>query len=183
MSDMKDFRILVSATSFGKNDPRLRESFIVRVFAYHSLQDLFKNRFKRGEVVNFHARNKYLILAHSPKHYKQLGQLVAAISKLSPGDFKDKYIALFMEALQIKTTTRKNVNVLQHILGFLKKRLDADDKKYLLGVIEDYRNEIVPLIVPISLLKNYVRKYDIDYILDQTYLNPHPKELMLRNHV
>ena len=165
------------------NDPRLRENFIVRIFAFYNLRELFKGKFNRGKVVEFHARNKYLILAHSLKHYKELGQLVAAVSKLTTLEFKDQYLSLFMEALRIKTTTRKNVNVLQHILGFLKNDLDADDKKYLLDVIEDYRNERVPLIVPISLLKNYLRKHRIKHILDQTYLNPHPMELMLRNHV
>ena len=165
------------------NDSRLRENFIVRVFAYHSLQELFKGKFSRGKVVEFHAGNKYLILAHSPAHYKQLGQLTAAISKLPPADFQYKYMNMFMEALKVKTTAKKNVNVLHHILGFLKKHLDSEDKKYLLEVIDDYRQELVPLIVPITLLKNYLHKCDIQYILGQTYLNPHPKELMLRNHV
>lgn len=165
------------------NDSRLRENFIIRVFAYHSLQELFKGKFSRGKVVEFHARNKYLILAQSPRHYKQMGQLVAGVSKLSPSDFQDKYMNLFMEALSIKTTTKKNVNVLHHILGFLKRYLEPGDKKYLLDIIDDYRQELVPLIVPVTLLKNYLRKHNVEYILAQTYLNPHPKELMLRNHV
>lgn len=165
------------------NDARLRENFIVRVFAYENLKQLFHGKFNRGKVVDFHARNKYLILAHSPGHYRQMGQLVAGVSKKMPSDFKSEYWQLFMEALKVKTTTKKNVNVLQHIIGFLKKHLDPDDKKYLLDIIEDYRRELVPLIVPVTLLKNYLRKFEVDYILKQTYLNPHPKELMLRNHV
>ncbi len=165
------------------NDARLRENFIVRVFAYDSLRQLLSGRLNRGRMVEFQTRNKYLVLAHSPKHYQKLGQLVAAISQYHEADFKDKYRTLFMEALTIKTTVKKNVNVLHHIMGFLKKHLDAGDKKYLLEIIEDYRQQLLPLIVPITLLKDYLRKYDVKYILDQTYLSPHPKELMLRNHV
>jgi len=165
------------------NDARIRENFIERVFAYHNLQSLLRERFDRGEVVRFHTVNKYLLLAHSPKHYTLLGALVAAIKKDPPAEFKEKYSALFMEALAVKTTPPKNVNVLHHILGFLKNDLAADDKKYVLDVIDDYGDELVPLIVPLTLVRNYIRKYNVEYIADQTYLNPHPKELMLRNHV
>jgi uncharacterized protein YbgA (DUF1722 family) len=165
------------------NDARLRENFITRVFAYHRLQNLFKGRFKRGEAVDFHAANKYLLMAHSEKHYRELGRLVAAISKYQSQEFRDLYFAKFMEALSFKTTTKKNVNVMQHIFGFLKNDLAPEDKKYILGVIEDYRQELVPLIVPLTLLKHYVEKYDVAYIKNQLYLNPHPKELMLHNHI
>lgn len=165
------------------NDDRLRDNFIVRVFAYHRLQQLFRGRFNRGAVVAFHAAHKYLLLAHSPTHYKQLGQLVADVKKYSPSEFRDRYTVLFMEGLSVLSTSKKNVNVLQHILGFLKAHLTADEKRDILGVIEDYHRELVPLIVPITLLKHYLNKFNVEYIKDQVYLNPHPKELMLRNHV
>jgi uncharacterized protein YbgA (DUF1722 family)/uncharacterized protein YbbK (DUF523 family) len=165
------------------NDPRLRDSFITRVFAYHRLQRLFKGRFSRQAVVKFHARHKYLLLAHSAKHYKMLGQLVAAIKNHAPAEFKEEYSWLFMEALSVKTSTKKNVNVLQHIMGYLKRHLESREKQDILKVIDDYRGGLVPLIVPITLIGHYVRRFDVDYISDQVYLNPHPKELMLRNHV
>lgn len=165
------------------NDARLRENFIVRVFAYHRLQRLFRGRFSRDAVVKFHTVHKYLLLAHSPKHYKMLGQLVAAVAKLPPAEFRTKYSESFMEALAVKTTTKKNVNVLQHILGYLKERLGPAEKEDILRVIEDYRDELVPLIVPITLLRHYIATFEVEYIRDQIYLNPHPKELMLRNHV
>lgn len=165
------------------NDAAIRENFIERVFAYHSLEELFKGRFSRGKIVRFHTINKYLLLSHSPKHYRELGSLVAGIKKHAPDTFRETYSRLYMEALAVKTTVRKNVNVLQHILGFMKNDLPAEDKKYVLEVIEDYRQGLVPLVVPITLIKNFIRKYGITYIADQTYLNPHPKQLMLRNHV
>ncbi len=165
------------------NDNRLRENFIVRVFAWHRLQNFFAGDCSRGAMVKFHAAQKYLLLAHSSRHYRELGQLVAAVKKYSPAALREKYTALYMEGLGFKTTTRKNVNVLQHIFGFFKKSLEPGEKQDILSVIEDYRNELVPLIVPITLLRHYVNKFDVEYVRNQIYLNPHPRELMLRNHV
>jgi uncharacterized protein YbgA (DUF1722 family)/uncharacterized protein YbbK (DUF523 family) len=165
------------------NDARLRENFIVRVFAYHRLQSLFHGRWSRGQVVAFHAAHKLLLMAHSPRHYRELGRLVAAIKGRPPDSFREEYMQLFMEALAVRTTTRKNVNVLQHLLGYLKRDLDARQKQSILQVIEDYRRELVPLIVPVTLLRHYLELHGVEYARDQVYLNPHPKELMLLNHV
>jgi uncharacterized protein YbgA (DUF1722 family)/uncharacterized protein YbbK (DUF523 family) len=165
------------------NDARLRENFIVRVFGYHRLQQLIGEPFARGRVVEFHAAHKFLLLAHSPKHYKQLGQLVAAIKQHTPAEFRDQYSLQFMEALQTKTTTKKNVNVLQHILGYLKDKLESWEKQDILAVIKDYHAGLLPLVVPLTLIRHYVDKHKVEYVQNQIYLTPHPKELMLRNHV
>jgi uncharacterized protein YbgA (DUF1722 family) len=165
------------------HDNRLRENFIVRVFAYHRLGTLFRRRFSRARIVAFHTREKYLLLAHSPRHHKELGQLVAAIKDFKPSQFKSRYSTVYMQALSVKTTVKKNVNVLQHMLGFLRDRLQPLEKHDILRVIEDYRSGIVPLIVPLTLLKHYLQIHDVPYLAGQIYLNPHPKELMLRNHV
>ncbi|MFI5251649.1 MAG: YbgA family protein [Bacteroidota bacterium] len=180
---MKSFPLLPVEEEGRLNDAGLRDNFIVRVFSYHRLQILLRNRFTIGALVQFHTSHKYLSLAHSPKHYNALGKLVAAAKSVPPSRLRDEYSSLFMEALKVKTTTKKNVNVLQHIFGFLKKYLSEGEKTDILGVLEDYRKEIVPLIVPVTLLRNYLRKNNVSYLLDQVYLNPHPKELMLRNHV
>lgn len=165
------------------HDIPLRENFIVRVFAYDRLMNLFDGGFKRSEIVAFHTAHKYLLLAHNPNLYRGLGKLVAAVKSYKPLEFKTLYSEAFMETLSYKSTTAKNVNVLQHIMGFLRKHLADEDRRYITNVIEDYRKELVPLVVPITLIKQNVEKYDIEYIRDQYYLSPHPKELMLRNHV
>jgi len=165
------------------SDAGLRDNFVVRVFAYHRLKQLFQRRFNRGEMVKFHTAHKYLLLAHSPAHYQQLGRLVAAIKQTSPAEFRDRYLALFMEGLKFKATVKKNTNVLQHIAGFLRNHLGPEDRRDVLTAIEDYHRGLIPLIVPITLVAHFVRKYSVEYIRDQVYLNPHPKELMLRNHV
>jgi len=180
---LKRFPLLPVEEEGRLRDARLRENFIERVFAYHRLQLLMGARFNISALVRFHTAHKYLLMAHSVQHYRQLGRLVAAAKQHTTAALRENYGALFMEALGVKTTARKHVNVLHHILGFLKQQLTAEDKQDILGVIEDYRNGFVPLVVPIALLKHYLNKHDVQYILDQVYLNPHPKELMLRNHV
>ncbi|MDR4478860.1 MAG: DUF523 and DUF1722 domain-containing protein [Nitrospira sp.] len=164
-------------------DPPLRENFIERVFSYRRWQDLVQSGVTRQAVVRFHTVHKYLLLAHSAPHYRQLGRLVAQVNAYRGKDLVHRYGELFMQALAVKATVRKHVNVLQHILGYFKDRLDAQEKTELLGVIGDYHQGLTPLIVPLTLIKHYVQIFDVGYIREQVYLNPHPKELMLRNHV
>ena len=164
-------------------EPTLRENFIERVFCYRHWQDLVQSGVTRRALVQFHTIHKYLLLAHSPQQYEVLGRLVGQAEQHHPKEFAHRYGELFMKALAVKATVRKHVNVLQHILGYFKERLDAREKAELLVVIGDYHQGLTPLIVPLTLIKHYVQTYEVDYIRDQVYLNPHPKELMLRNHV
>lgn len=164
-------------------DAPLRENFIERVFCYRRYQDLLQNGVTRQAVVRFHTIHKYLLLAHSAQHYQDLGRLVGQAEHHRPKELALKYGELFMKALAVKATVRKHVNVLQHILGYFKTQLGPSQKTELLGVISDYHQGLTPLIVPLTLIKHYVHLFDVGYIRDQVYLNPHPKELMLRNHV
>ena len=165
------------------NDPLIRENFILQIFTMKRWRDNVARKPGMGNLVEFHTRNKLLILSHSPKHYRLMGKLVADGKKLPIQEVYDQYHQLLMEALKLKTTIRKNINVLQHLMGFFKKQLSADEKQELLELLSQYQNEHVPLIVPITLINHYVRKYDQPYLKQQTYLNPHPLELKLRNHV
>ena len=164
-------------------DPSLRENFIERVFCYRRFQDLAVNGITRQTVVRFHTIHKYLLLSHSQPHYQVLGRLVGHAEDHRPTELASRYGELFMKALAVKATVRKHANVLQHILGYFKERLGAHEKAELLGVIGEYHHGLTPLIVPLTLIKHYVQIFDVSYIRAQVYLNPHPKELMLRNHV
>jgi len=137
----------------------------------------------RGNLVDFHTQNKLLILSHSPKHYQVMGKLVAQAKEVPIKELYTQYQILLTEALKLKTTAKKNANVLQHMMGYFRGQLSSDEKKELLEVIDLYRKELIPLIVPITLINHYVRKYDQPYLKKQIYLNPHPLELQLRNHV
>jgi uncharacterized protein YbgA (DUF1722 family)/uncharacterized protein YbbK (DUF523 family) len=164
------------------NDPRLRENFIERVFAYRRLKDLFSD-WKLHDLVRFHTAHKMAVLAHSTTRYKELGQLVARGSTMKAAALRQAYEGLFMRTLAIVATTRRHTNVLMHMLGHLKKKIDAQSRQELLQSIEEYRREIVPLVVPLTLFRHHVRAQRIEYLAGQTYLEPHPRELMLRNHV
>ena len=164
------------------DDIRLRENFIERIFALKRWRDLLDEKRSRGRLVAFHTQHKLLILSHSQKHSRILGKLVAAAKSISPKQLYPQYQALFMEALKLKTTVKKNINVLQHMMGYFKKQLSADEKHELLETFDQYREGYIPLIVPLTLIKHYVRKYDQPYLKQQVYLNPHPIELKLRNH-
>lgn len=165
------------------NDPNLRENFIERVFAFERWQRFSAQRKSRGGLVAFHAAHKLLLMAHSEVHMRRLGRLVAGAARQPLSAVYETYGTEFMEALGQKATPRRHTNVLQHILGHFSDRLDARERRELLSEIDDYRRGLVPLVVPLILVRHYVRKFNVAYIADQAYLNPHPRELRLRNHV
>jgi uncharacterized protein YbgA (DUF1722 family)/uncharacterized protein YbbK (DUF523 family) len=164
-------------------DPRLRESWIERVFAYRRLRSLLAARFSLAELVRFHTAHKLQLLAHSPSHYAALGRLVATAKSLTPAALRERYAEGFMQALRPLATPARHANVLQHALGHFRRRLDAPERQELAALIEDYRRGFVPLVVPITLLRHHVARLGVGYLAGQVYLEPHPKELMLRNHV
>ncbi len=165
------------------SDRRLRENFVERVFAYRRLRNFFSSRWTYGGLVRFHTAHKLALMAHSPKAYGELGRFVANSRRLERHEVPDRYEIAFMEALKKLATTARHANVLHHMLGYLRQHLERDSRDELITVIDDYRRGLVPLIVPMVLFRHYVRKFDIAYLRGQVYLEPHPKELMLRNHV
>lgn len=179
---MKRFPTLPVEEDGRLHDPLLRENFIERVFVYKRWQELLKQGKSIKNLINFHTDHKLLILSHSPKHNSMLGKLVAA-AKDYKGDLFGEYIRILMEGLTMIATVKKHTNVLHHIMGYFKKVLSADEKRELLEIIGNYHDQLVPLVVPVTLLNHYVRKYGEPYLERQYYLHPHPLELMLRNHV
>ena len=164
------------------HDPRLRENFIERIFTMMRWRQLLNKEWKLANLVEFHTEHKLLILAHSEKNYRLMGKLVADGKKIPPRELLSRYETLLMEALRLQSTVRKNLNVLQHLLGYFKNQLTADEKKELLEIIQEYSSGYLPLIVPVTLINHYVRKYHQPYLSKQVYLNPHPLDLKLRNH-
>lgn len=165
------------------NDPHLRENFIVRVFSYNRWKEFRNNYTKLGDLVEYHSREKLLLMGHEPEVYKSLGKLVADGKSYEREELLDMYEKEYLEGLKSHSTVKKNTNVLYHILGYFKNELDSDEKKEIIQLIEDYHKKMIPLIVPITLLKHFINKYDKSYLKKQIYLNPHPSELMLRNNV
>jgi uncharacterized protein YbgA (DUF1722 family)/uncharacterized protein YbbK (DUF523 family) len=164
-------------------DPWLRDNFVERVFAYWRLRGLLSGRWTVGDLVRFHTAHKLLLLAHAPRAYRRLGRLVAGARDMSRRELEQRYVDGFMQALAQRATTRRHMNALQHMAGYFKDRLDAASKRELAETITDYGRGLVPLVVPLTLIRHHVRTFDVTYLAGQTYLEPHPKELMLRNHV
>lgn len=165
------------------HDPVLRENFIERVFVYKRWKEFEKSSGLIKDLINFHTEHKLLILSHSPKYLTLLGRIIADAKRYKPEKLRYEYMKLLMEGLNYISTVKKNTNVLFHIIGYFKKKLSHDEKKELVETINNYHKGYIPLIVPIVLIKHYVRKFDEPFLKRQYYLNPHPLELMLRNHV
>ena len=165
------------------NDPSLRESFIERIFAYARWKAAIAAGMRRGDLVAFHTAHKLALLAHSPAAYRRLGALVGGMSKGSLAPVVEAYGRGFMEALRVPATRGRHTNVLQHMLGYFRDTLPREDRKELEEVVHDYERGLVPLVVPQTLLRHHVRRQGVEYLAGQTYLDPDPKELMLRNRV
>ena len=164
------------------NNLFLRENFIERIFVYKRWQKQMYGNSTQAKLIDSHTCHKLLIMSHSTPVYRQLGKLVAEAKSKELKSAISEYHTLLMKALRLKATVKKNTNVLQHIMGYFKKNLTPDEKEELLEIIEQYHQEQVPLIVPVTLLNHYVRKFDQPYLKYQVYLNSHPVELKLRNH-
>lgn len=180
---MEHFPLLPVEDEGRLHDPVLRENFIERLFVFQRWRELLAAEFGRGGLVTFHTRHKLLILAHSTEHYRELGKLVARAKELPVSELYERYQTRLMEALRLKATAKKNANVLHHLMGYFKKNLEMFEKQELLEIIDNYRQGYVPLVVPVTLINHYVRKYQQSYLREQVYLHPHPVELQLRNHV
>jgi uncharacterized protein YbgA (DUF1722 family) len=163
------------------NDPVLRENFLTRVYVYRDWQALLKQGLTRRALTDFHSRCKYLLMAHHPEQYKALGNLLGSMGKGDATLIGPRYFSQLMEALSRCATRGTHSNVLQHISGYFKRAISSEDKQEMQRLISQYRQGIVPLVVPLTLLKHHLRQNPDPYIAQQLYLQPHPEDLSLRN--
>ncbi len=179
---MERFPLLPVEDEGRLQDPSLRENFIELVFTMKRWRNRLAAGRSRGGLVEFHTAHKLLVMSHSVEHYRRMGRLVAGAKAMRPDELYARYQEELIGAMRLKSTENKHVNVLMHILGYFKDVLAPDEKKELLEHMESYKSGHVPLIVPVTLVNHYVRKYREPYLLRQYYLHPHPIELKLRNH-
>lgn len=165
------------------NDPGLRANFIERIFTLKRWREMIQHENTRRALVKFHERHKYLLMSHSIPHYRKMGRIVADMKGTKLPQIQTDYLINLMDALRLKATVNKHVNVLQHMAGYFKQQLSADEKQELVETILSYKLGHLPLIVPVTILNHYVRKYDESYLRDQYYLKSGPTELQLRNQV
>lgn len=164
------------------NDPRLRENFVSRVFSYKRWMDLQKQNFTRARIMQFHAHHKYVLMAHEQAGVRRLGNLIGNADGSMPArKLGEEYFKAFCAVMHRTPTRRNHTNVLQHLAGYFSAKLDSGDRAELADVIERYRLDRLPLIVPIAFIRHYVHKFNVEYLQDQVYLDPHPDELNLLN--
>jgi uncharacterized protein YbgA (DUF1722 family)/uncharacterized protein YbbK (DUF523 family) len=179
---MKKFPYLPAEDDGRLHDPELRENFIERIFTYKRWLEMIENENTVHGLMQFHTKHKLMLMAHSPEHYRLAGKMTASADKKNLTDLQSEYLRILMTALKKSATVNKNYNVLLHIFGYFKQELSADEKKETLSIMENYKKELIPLIVPVTLLNHYINKYSQEYLKEQYYLHPHPFELKLRNH-
>ncbi len=165
------------------HDLGLQENFIENPFVMNRWRETLASGKTARNLVEFHSRHKYLIMSHSVEGYRKMGKLVARSGDIEADTLYRDYLEMLQKSLRLEATVPKHFNVLQHIFGYFKKQLSADEKQEVLSIIEDYRARKVPLIVPITLLNHLARKYQQPYLQQQVYLNPHLIDLGLSNHV
>jgi uncharacterized protein YbgA (DUF1722 family) len=164
-------------------DPRLRDNWIERVFAYRRLQDLWAGRWRIGDLAEFHAAHELTLLAHSPKAHAELERLVAEAKALPRPELRERYEHGFMAALAKLATPIRHASVLRRVAKQLGNRLDPAEWDELRSLIDDYRRGLLSLITPFTIVAHHVRQYGTKELRDQAYFSPHPKELPLRYHV
>lgn len=165
------------------NDPVLRENFIERVYVYNRWQTLMAEGLSVGALMEFHRRHKFILLAHDEKCYRELGPLVASCNRDNLDSLAEQYITMLMGSLRMRASRKRHTNVLMHIFGFIKDKLEPPVKQEVLQQLDKYRTGLVPLVVPLTLIRHYLKQYPNDYMDSQFYLEPYPDELMLRNDV
>ena len=163
------------------HDPVLRDNFFTRVYAYHRWQSDVVADPSYKAVVDFHSIQKYTIMAHNPQDYTALGRIVAEGGKKPLDELLAEYFTAFMESLKQRATRKSHTNTMMHILGYVKKTVDSAERNQFLKLVEEYRQGIVPLVAPITMLRHFIENHGSDYIKQQTYLEPHPSQMGLRN--
>ncbi|MDD4871454.1 MAG: DUF523 and DUF1722 domain-containing protein [Kiritimatiellae bacterium] len=180
---MRRFPLLPVEDEERLHDHELRENFFERIFTLARYRKVVACTKSVSALMQFHARHKLLLMAHSEKHCRDMGKLLAKSKGVGSDKVYWKYEVMLMEGLRYMTTVRKNVNVLHHMLGYFRKLMGVDEKREIRTDIDRFAKGDVPLIVPLALFRHYVRKYKVDYLADQYYLNPHPLEVAPKNHV
>lgn len=163
------------------SDPALRENFMTRVFAYADWQQLVKQGLTHQRLIDFHARYKYSLMAHSPARYAELGRMLADAGHYQPQEIGERYFVALMDLLGTLASRKTHTNVLMHLQGYLKKKISHREKQELAGIIEQYRTAQIPLVVPVTLLRHHFNNHPDPYINRQAYLKPYPDDLSLRN--
>ncbi|GAB1255842.1 DUF523 and DUF1722 domain-containing protein [Aurantivibrio plasticivorans] len=165
------------------HDPNLRESFVARVYVYHQWKQMRHSELTVNALLQFYARHKYLVMAHDVSTYKEIGPLLANAKQYPIDELADKTITLIMSALKKPATRRSQANVMHHIQGYLKQHISGPERQRLRELIEQYREGIIPMITPMTMLQHHFHHSPDEYIAEQVFMQPYPEALALRSHL
>ena len=163
------------------NDAALRENFVTRVFTYHDWKQFRSLPLTHHRLTGFWSRYKYMMMSHHMPTYTEIGRLLANATALPLSEIADKFALLLLNGLTHLTTRKTHSNVLQHLSGYLKTNLATDEKQEIHSLISQYRDGIIPLIVPVTMMRHHFKRHRYDYIDQQVYMQPYPDQLSLRN--
>ena len=164
-------------------DPWLRENFLMQIFAYQDLHNFLKSNPTFNDLVIFHTSYKYLIYSKAQKSYTTLGRIVANKEKKQLDEILVEYKEEFLKAISLKGNVNKTYNVLLHMFGYFKKLITKEEKEEILEALNEYKERIIPLIAVMKIINLYVKRFDVQYLKVQKFLNPYPKELSLRSEI
>lgn len=159
------------------NDVGLREHFLIRLFAAARLRSFLASGPTRAGLVAFHTAHKFLLLVHDEPLYRELGRVVSRQGGERDEELWPRYEELFLRALAHEPAPVRHLNVLQHMLGFLKDLVPSQDKRRVLDSFEEYRRGRLPLMVPLTLMRFLIDSHGVEYLQGQAYLEPFPVEL------
>ena len=164
-------------------DPWLRENFLMQIFAYQDLHNFLKSNPTFNDLVIFHTSYKYLIYSKAQKSYTTLGRIVANKEKKQLDEILLEYKEEFLKAISLKGNVNKTYNVLLHMFGYFKKLITKEEKEDILQALQEFKDKIIPLIAVMKIINLYVKRFDVQYLKVQKFLNPYPKELSLRSDI
>ncbi len=164
-------------------DPWLRENFLMQIFAYQDLHNFLKSTPSFNDLVIFHTSYKYLVYSKAQKSYTTLGRIVANKEKKQLNEILIEYKEEFLKAISLKGNVNKTYNVLLHMFGYFKKLITKEEKQEILEALNEYKQKIIPLIAVMKIINLYVKRFDVQYLKVQKFLNPYPKELSLRSDI
>lgn len=157
---------------------RIREHFLTRIYAYAMFRRICEG-LRMRELVEFHAQHKFLLMAYSQKALRMLGRIVANHERKPVSDVFGSYEREFKSALRNVPRYTSCINVLMHVMGYFSKAIKQDEKRFLLESFENYRAGQAPLSVPLNILRSYAIRFESEYLKNQAFFEPFPKELVL----
>ncbi|MBN1871624.1 MAG: DUF1722 domain-containing protein [Candidatus Omnitrophica bacterium] len=158
------------------NNFTIRGHFLTKVFTSAKFRQVKAGQ-KMKDLVQFHAENKFLLMAYSQKELKVMGNIVANRSGKGMGELLESYELSLRKALDSMPKFTSAINVLTHALGYFSKKLASQEKRFFLNSLEEYRREQVPLSVPVNLIYSYIIRFKEEYLKQQTFFKPYPEDL------